>query len=63
MTRPENLDIEAPDADAAEQATPVNPDYDEETTPTPGSTSLEASEWDVLEQSQTVRLDDEDEDR
>jgi hypothetical protein len=63
MTRPENLDIEAPDADAAEQATPVNPDYDEETTPTPESTSLEASEWDVLEQSQTVRLDDEDEDR
>jgi hypothetical protein len=54
MTRPENLETEAPEADVAEQATNADPGEDEGT----ASQSLEAPEWDALEQSRTARLDD-----
>ena len=55
MTQPENLDIEAPEADAAEQATLVEPDEGDGTV----SRSIEAPEWDAEEQSRTVPYDDE----
>jgi hypothetical protein len=55
MTEPRNLDQEAPEADAAEQAVTADPsEYDG----TP-STSLEAPEWDAQEQSRTVPFEDE----
>ena len=53
MTRP---DDEAPDADVAEQATPVNPDDDSELEPT---MAFEANEADVLDQEKIVEFDDE----
>ncbi len=55
MTQPENLDIEAPEADAAEQATLVEPDDGDGTV----SRSIEAPDWDAEEQSRTVPYDDE----
>jgi hypothetical protein len=56
MTQPDNLETEAPEADAAEQAATL--DFEEERgTP---SRSLEAPEWDAEEQSVTVPLDDDD---
>jgi hypothetical protein len=52
------FDLEASEADAAEQATDADPgeepDDDEPTT----SQDIEAPEWDALEQSREVRLDD-----
>jgi hypothetical protein len=48
-------DIEAPDADAAEQATPANPAE----RPVEVRMPFEANEYDVLEQAQIVELDDE----
>jgi len=65
MTQPESLDMEAPEADAAEQATLADPGEDEDESPTArsrsvDSLSMEAPEWDVLEQSRQVRLDDDD---
>ena len=54
MTDPADLDREAPEADAAEQAAAAQPD-DYDGTP---STSLEAPEWDAAEQSRPVPFDD-----
>jgi hypothetical protein len=60
MTEPDDLDIEAPEADAAEQATYADPagheDVQERTSIE--SHGVEAPEWDVLEQSQVVPDDD-----
>jgi hypothetical protein len=53
MTRP---DDEAPDADVAEQATPADPNDDNEREPT---MAFEANEADVLDQEKIVELDDE----
>jgi hypothetical protein len=52
---PENRDIEAPEADAVEQATPANPA--DQPAPT-GRLTTEASEYDALEQERIVDLDD-----
>jgi hypothetical protein len=54
MTRPEDLETEAPEADAAEQAAFVQPDEDGG----PPSQSLEAPEWDAQEQSVAVPYED-----
>ena len=56
MTHPNDLDIEAPEADAAEQAREAEPTEEEEGTV---SQDLEAPEWDAQEQSRTVPLEDE----
>jgi hypothetical protein len=56
MTQPDDLETEAPEADAAEQAAYVLPG-EEEAIP---SRSLEAPEWDAEEQSVPVPLDDDD---
>jgi hypothetical protein len=54
MTSPEDLETEAPEADAAEQAAYADPSEAETT----ASRSLEAPEWDAQEQSMVVPLDD-----
>ncbi len=54
---PSDRDIEAPDADALEQRTPVDP-AQADPRPQP-SRSLEAPDWDALEQAQIVELDEE----
>jgi hypothetical protein len=52
---PDNRDIEAPEADAFEQATPANPAEQ----PVPNANhNVEANEYDVLEQERIVELDD-----
>jgi hypothetical protein len=59
MTEPRNLDTEATEADAAEQA--VNADPADRTSDSAGpgaSTSIEAPEWDAQEQSLEVPLED-----
>lgn len=59
---PDERDIEAPTADAAEQATSVEPGRAERgDTGWRGepSRSLEAGEWDAFEQSVVVDFDDE----
>jgi hypothetical protein len=56
MTDRNDLGIEAPEADAAEQALEAEPAEEEEGT---ASESLEAPEWDAQEQSRTVPLEDE----
>jgi hypothetical protein len=56
---PGTLSPEVPDADAAEQATPLVPDDPAEVTETPAvDLSTEADPADVAEQSIPVRLDD-----
>jgi hypothetical protein len=66
MTQPEDLALtdrlstgelalEAPDADAAEQAAIADPAWGGSTV----SSDLEAPEWDAAEQSQAVPFDDE----
>jgi hypothetical protein len=56
MTQPDDLDIEAPEADAAEQAAYADPaDYEAGGTV---SDDIEAPEWDALEQSQAVPGED-----
>ncbi|HET6531908.1 MAG TPA: hypothetical protein VFH03_15060 [Actinoplanes sp.] len=57
MTRPEDLDMEAPEADAAEQATLAEPD-DEQPGASYGSVGLETPEWDAQEQAMPVPVDD-----
>jgi len=52
---PDERDIEAPDADAVEQATPVNPADKPEVIRVP----FEANEYDAIEQARVVDLDDE----
>ncbi|MCA2212856.1 hypothetical protein [Jidongwangia harbinensis] len=56
MTEPQNLDTEAPEADAAEQA--VNADPADNSRSGSASSSIEAPEWDAQEQSLEVPLDD-----
>jgi hypothetical protein len=51
---PEERDLEAPDADAVEQATPANP----ADAPTEVHRGLEVDEYDALEQARVVDLDD-----
>ena len=61
MTQPENLDTEAPEADAAEQAVDADPSASDgrgDAAPS-RSTSIEAPEWDAQEQSLEVPLEDE----
>ncbi|GIE53542.1 hypothetical protein [Actinoplanes nipponensis] len=58
MTYPEySRDLEAPEADAAEQAALADPASDD-SEPSAGSSSIEAPEWDAWEQRQAVPLDD-----
>ena len=52
---PETRDIEAPAADAAEQAMPANPADNPSGT---RSIAFEANEYDALEQERIVDLDD-----
>ena len=56
MTYPENLDLETPEADAAEQATSARLEEDdlEET----ASLDDETPEWDAREQHRVVDLED-----
>jgi hypothetical protein len=57
MTHPKNVDLEAPEADVAEQMLDAEPDEDgEDEVRAPNS--IEAPEWDALEQARSVRLDD-----
>jgi hypothetical protein len=55
---PDERDIEAPDADAYEQAIPADP-MDEQSPPEV-SRDPEVSDWDALEQARVVDLEDED---
>jgi hypothetical protein len=52
---PETRDIEAPAADAVEQATPANP---ADNPPGTHTMAFEANEYDALEQERVVDLDD-----
>lgn len=58
MTRPDEglteSDIEAPTEDAAEQSTPVKPAEE----PAEVSRRLEVGEWDAVEQSIVIDMDD-----
>jgi hypothetical protein len=57
MTHPKDVDLEAPEADVAEQMLDAEPDEDggdEVVAPA----SIEAPEWDALEQARSVRLED-----
>jgi hypothetical protein len=59
MTKPEHtddLDLEAPEADAAEQAMDAEPGEQDDDRPSRG---MEVPEWDAAEQSRSVRFDDE----
>jgi hypothetical protein len=62
MTYPENeVDLETPEVDAAEQATIADPsqvDDDAEQQPA-APVSLDASDWDAQEQQRVVPLEDE----
>jgi hypothetical protein len=51
---PQERDLEAPDADAVEQATPANP-IDE---PAEVHRGLEVSEYDAVEQARVVEFED-----
>jgi hypothetical protein len=53
MTYPDNIDLETPEADAAEQATSARLEEDAEP-----SLDAEAPEWDAREQSRVVELED-----
>ena len=56
MTYPENIDLETPEADAAEQATSARLEEDTDTSP---ALDDETPEWDAREQSRVVELEDE----
>jgi hypothetical protein len=61
MTQPEELDLETPEDDAAEQAVDADPIDDEESGYDDGTVDdIEAPEWDVFEQRRTIQSDDED---
>jgi hypothetical protein len=51
---PDERDVEAPDADAIEQAAPADPAVD----PVEVHRGLEVGEWDAVEQARVVELDD-----
>ncbi|MDD9378724.1 hypothetical protein M8Z33_19070 [Streptomyces sp. ZAF1911] len=53
----DNLDVEAPEADAAEQNTELNPTEDDPLAPVG---QREASDGDAAEQTRVVPLDDDD---
>jgi hypothetical protein len=57
MTQPDDLDIEAPEADAAEQATYADPADDDEAQDTVPD-DIEVPEWDAVEQSRPVPAED-----
>jgi hypothetical protein len=57
---PEERDIEAPDADAFEQAVPADPVAAAEERPPEPSRDPEVSDWDALEQAKVVELADDD---
>jgi hypothetical protein len=62
MTYPENIDLETPEADAAEQATSARLEDDTDTEPdadTMAALDDETPEWDAREQSRVVELEDE----
>jgi hypothetical protein len=60
MTDPQDrLDRETPEADAAEQAMLADPSGDDDEVPPVPPRSAEVPEWDALEQSQPVHLEDE----
>jgi hypothetical protein len=52
-------DIEAPDADAIEQATPADPVDAALAAPPEVSRDPEVNDWDALEQARVVELEDE----
>jgi hypothetical protein len=54
LLEPDIRDIEAPPADAQEQAIPINPAEGGQAPHVP----FEVDEWDALEQSRVVELDD-----
>ncbi|WP_433299757.1 hypothetical protein ACQP2F_00740 [Actinoplanes sp. CA-030573] len=56
MTYPENLDLETPEADAAEQATTARLEENTDDTPLLDG---EVPEWDAQEQHRVVELEDE----
>ena len=56
---PDERDVEAPDADALEQAEPADPLDAARQSPPEVSRDPEVSDWDALEQAQVVDLDDE----
>jgi hypothetical protein len=61
MTYPESIDLETPEADAAEQATSAHLEEDTDTDTDGGaSTALddETPEWDAQEQRRVVELED-----
>ncbi len=60
MTYPDyELDLEAPEADAAEQAAEAAPGWTApEREELEASPAIEASEWDAHEQERVVELDD-----
>jgi hypothetical protein len=58
MTHPDNLEYEAPEADVAEQLVSADPNEDEDEDLGGTLRDIEAPEWDVQEQSQTVPLED-----
>ncbi|WP_169789805.1 hypothetical protein [Actinoplanes subtropicus] len=55
MTYPDEIDLETPEADAAEQATSARL---EEDTDTPTALDDETPEWDAQEQHRVVELED-----
>ena len=59
MTYPGEVDVEAPEADAAEQAMSAVPDRFEEDDDAGRPADIEAPEWDVQEQSRIVDFEDE----
>lgn len=62
MTYPEDLDLETPEADAAEQAADVSfEEGDDEIEETEPSLDDEVPEGDAQEQSQVLEYEDEDE--
>lgn len=58
MTDPRNqVGLETPEVDAAEQATVAVPGWQDDNW-TAGATSVEANEWDAQEQNRIVEFDD-----
>ncbi|GAA2652385.1 hypothetical protein [Paractinoplanes durhamensis] len=58
MTYPENIDLEVPEADAAEQRASTRFEGDDDRVETSGN--VEAPDWDASEQNRVVDLEDDD---